>query len=61
MKRFTHIPYRELSPNSAVHISSTKHFSVFQETVLALQSATLLFWFTHIDIPAQHQTEDRQG
>ncbi len=36
------------SPNSAVPLSSTEHFSIFQLIVLVFQPATLLFWFTLI-------------
>ncbi len=31
--------------NSAVPLSSTKQFSIFQLTVFVLQPPTLLFWF----------------
>lgn len=37
---------RELSPNSAVPHNFTQGFNILQLTVLVLQSATLLFWFT---------------
>lgn len=39
--------HRELSPDSAVPLSSTELYSKFQLIVLVSQPATSRFWFTH--------------
>ncbi len=38
--------HREMSPGSAVSLSSTELFSIFQLIVVVLRPATFLFWFT---------------